>query len=200
MKFQKKSDIFLLTLLASMAFFQPVLAEIHNGRQVVGLSTEADANGLFEIADHPPGQLQLHLMVYGYTHPQGIVAWDCAVILPPGVELSAVTLMGNGTNSQTHHTSFTVITETPLMPSNGMVHLATLDLITLNGDPKDFHLAADPLWANQQHMGFSLQTSESLRMPFHWPNRCEQCPVFRITNIPQAAGTTSMDQLKAFYR
>lgn len=190
----------LITLITLMVASQPVMADTHVGRNVLGLATEPNASGVFEIADHPPGALQLHLMVYGYDQASGIKAWDCAVVLPEGVTLQRTELMGQGVNSYPQTGYFGVTTEEPLMPENGLVHLATLNLVVADNLPKDFYLAPAPIWGNIGGMEFSRATDESLRIQFTWPDGCNECPVFKLTNHPQAAEAPTLDWIKSLFR
>ncbi len=200
MKLQLNIPATMVALLLVTVACQSAFADIHAGHDVLGLSTEADETGVFELADYPAGPLSLYLMVYGYDHPQGIVAWDCAIILPPGILLTDTNFMGRGINAHPQPYNFQVTTLEPLMAVNGMVHLATLDLLVIDDDPQQFFLSADPLWVDHEYMGFAWETSPSMRQPFNWPNRCEDCPVFQIINIPQATDGQDWDQVKALYR
>ncbi len=190
----------LLTLLALMVVIQPAAGDTHPGRSVLGLSTEADDTGVFELANHPGGNLQLHLMIYGYEHAQGIQAWDCAVVLPEGAILERADLMGQGTNSRSQPGYFGVTTVEPLMPDNGMIHLATLNLVILDHVAKDFYLVPAPIWGNVGGMEYSRATDESLRFNFTWPAGCDECPVFRLTNNIQAADAPTLDWIKTLFR
>ena len=190
----------LLTLLAIMVTIQPVQAEIHQGRNVLGLSTQNDENGSFELAEYPPGTLELHLLVFGFEYPQGINGWDCVVVLPEGVTLLRTDLMGQGTNARPQPGYYGVTTAEPLMPENGIIHLATLHLLIADQLPKDFYLAPAPLWGNIGGMEFGLATDESLRRHFTWPMGCSDCPVFRTTNITQSADNPTWDWVKTLYQ
>jgi len=190
----------LLTLLAIMVAIQPVMAETHAGRDVLGLSTHPSENGVFEINDFTPGNLDLHLLVFGYNHPQGIKAWDCAVVLPEGVTLERTDLMGQGTNSRPQPGYYCVTTDEPLMPDNGIIHLATLHLTIADHNPKDFYLAPAPLWGNVGGMEFARATDESLRFQFNWPGGCSGCPVFRSVNNPQGADNPTWCWIKTLFK
>ncbi len=190
----------LLVLLALMVVAQPVTAATHLGRNVIGLSSEADNTGVFELANQPAGSLQLHLMVYGYCHTLGISAWDCAVVMPEGAILESTELMGQGVNTRVQPGYFGVTTGEPLLPENGMVHLATLNLTITDQVAKDFYLVPAPIWGNVGGMEYSRATDESLRFNFNWPQSCDQCPVFRLTNGIQAAGDRTLGGIKTLFR
>ena len=200
MKLEMILNIGFMTLLALLITFQPAVAEIHLGRDVLGLSTEADDSGLFELEDLPAGPLKLELLVYGYDHAQGISAWNCAVVVPPNVLVMRTTLMGGGTNSRSQAGNFMVTTLDPLLPVNGIIHLATMDLQTLDSDSKDFFIIGDPMSADPESMGYAQETSSSMRLPFNWPESCDDCPVFRIINVAQPTFHPQWDQVKALYR
>ncbi len=200
MKSFTTTSLVLLFLLSSLVGFQPAFAEIHEGHNVIGLATEPNQTGAFELADPGPGSLQLHLMVYGYDHPQGIIAWDCAVILPPSLELVSTTFSGGGSDELPVRYSYRVTTELPLMPVDGIIHLATLNLINLNFGAKDIMVSGDPLWVNQEQFGFARETFETIRLPFNWPDRCQECPVFAVTTFAAGENLSSWGQLKAIYR
>lgn len=200
MKTQKTALNTLLTLLTLMVAIQPAIADTHLGRNVLGLSTEANNTGVFELANRPAGTLELHLMVYGYHHTLGISAWDCAVILPDGVVLERSDLLGQGFNSRTQPGYFGVTTLEPVMPENGIIHLATLRLRTLDHLAKDFYLEPAPVWGNVGGMEYSRATDESLRFNFTWPMGCDECPVFRLTNSIQAAEEPTLDWIKTLFR
>lgn len=190
----------LLTLLTVVTLSQPVLADTHTGRNVLGLASEANETGVFLLSDHPTGDLQLHLMVYGYTHQQGIVGWDCAVHLPDDIVISETILMGQGVNRHPQPGNFKVYTVEPLMPVNGLIHLATLNLRTLNPLPKQIFLGPDPLWGNNGMMGFARQTYETIRTPFNWPESCKECPVFELVNGIQPTESLAWGGIKSLYR
>ena len=200
MKLHNLAGYSLLVLITLMVANQPAYSSIHTGRNVLGLATEANQYGVFELADQPTGNLQLHLMVYGYEHTIGIKAWDCAVVLPEGVTLESTELMGQGTNFWGQDGYYRVTVDEPLMPVNGMVHLATLNLITADYLPKEFYLEPAPLWGDTGGMEYSRATDESLRFNFNWPELCSDCPVFRLTNNVQAAEDPSLDWIKSLFR
>ncbi len=139
-------------------------------------------------------------MVYGYSHPQGIVGWDCAVHLPDDIVIIETHLMGRGVNRHPQAGNYRVFTQEPLMPDNGLVHLATLDLMTLNPLPKQIYLGPDPLWGNNGMMGYSRQTYESIRTPFNWPEGCKECPVFELVNNTQPTDSMDWARVKSLYR
>ncbi len=191
----------LFTLLTLLVTIQPASADIHQGRNVLGLSTEASGDGVFELVDCPTGDLQLHLMVYGYNHTQGIMAWDCAVVLPGGVILANTNIMGHGVNCSPYSDCFSVTTSEPLMPVDGMIHLATLNLVVTDAtEPQDIYLAPAPIWGNVGGMEFSRATDQSLRQLFNWPSGCNDCPVFCLTDGIQAADNPSLDWIKSVFR
>ncbi len=190
---------YFLALITLLIAFQPATADIHLGKDVLGLSTETNSTGFFEVTDFPVGVISLHLLVFGYDHSEGIVAWDCAVIIPQGVLLANTELMGRGTNALPQPGNFLVTTQEPLIAVNGIVHLATLDFLTFDDESKQFFLSGDPLWVGNQRMGFSSETSEAMRLPFNWPNRCEDCPVFEIVYYTPVE-ETFLGQMKALYR
>jgi hypothetical protein len=190
----------LVLVLTTLATFLPALADIQPGQNVLGISTDPNESGVFELADYPVGPLQVHLMVYGYRHAQGIVAWRCAVDLPEGLTFAGVTLAGDGVNSRHRPWSFDVITRQPLLPVDGMIHLATLDLVNTNLQDKQVFIVPEYPWGNEGFMGFAKQTDERIGTRLHWPRNCESCPVFELTSAPQAAGDMAWDQVKSLYR
>lgn len=190
----------LLTLLALVALFRPAVADTYLGHDVIGLATAGDESGVFEVADYPQGHLQLHLMVYGYDRSEGIVAWSCALQLPENVELTRATLAGRGRNALREPGQFLVTTEEPLPAVNGLVHLATLDLMTLDTNPGQFYIQTQAPGGSSLGPGFATRISSSLNRPFAWPQDCPACPVFRLVNNTQATDTPTWDGLKALFR
>jgi hypothetical protein len=191
--------ISLITMLTLLVSSWPALGAIHPGSKVIGVSTWPDESGEFELVNQPPGPLRLYLMVYGYDEAQGIVAWDCALILPPGVTIDHVELAGGGVNQYIQAGNFRVETTEPLMAVDGMVLLATVDLNVRTEEELGIDVGPDPLWGNTSFMGFARQTQEGMRERLNHPRDCPGCPVFTLTHI-QADEAISWPHIKAFYR
>jgi len=192
-------SILLITILTILASSWSAGAAVHPGSRVLGLTTRPDADGDFELVNQAPGPLRLYLMVYGYDHPEGIVAWDCALHLPRGVALDHVQLAAGGVNHHPQAGNFRVVTGTPLLPTDGMVLLATIDLEVLTDEEMGIDVGPDPLWGDDGFMGFARQPHETLREPMHHPRPCPGCPVFMLTHI-QADEDISWEHIKALYR
>ncbi|PID79504.1 hypothetical protein CSB20_10010 [bacterium DOLZORAL124_64_63] len=188
-----------ITILTLLVGYWPAWSAVHTGSLILGLTTQPDTTGHFELVNYPPGPLRLYLMVYGYDHPQGIVAWDCALHLPRGVALERVELAGRGVNHSPHYGDFRVTTRTPLMPQNGMVLLATVDLRVLTDEDMGIDVGPDPMWGDCGFMGFARQTYETMREPMYHPRHCLACPVFMLTHT-QADERVGWDHIKALYR
>lgn len=191
--------IFLVSFLAMPASFSSVHGAIHEGANIIGLSTQPNSTGEFQINNDTEEDLRLYLMVYGYSHPQGIVAWDCALELPDGLRLESVVLAGGGVNRHRQLGNFKVSTDTPLMPVDGLIHLATLDLKVLDAGEMAIYIGPDPQWGHDGMMGFARETYETIRQPLHWPHRCPGCPVFEFT-YSQPAQVSLWGMVKALYR
>lgn len=186
----------ILAILTSLA---PVRAAVHEGSLILGLTTAPDDTGFFQVVDQPLGPMRVYLVVYGYDHPQGIVSWDCALLLPPGLQLLTTRFAGGGWNAHPQPENFRVTTQTPLQAVDGMILLATLDLLVLDGRDLAIGLGPDPAWGNDGMMGFARETMETIREPLNWPRSCPGCPVFELTHS-QADAYTSWESLKALYR
>ena len=181
----------------------PVLADVHDGSDVLGLATTPDENGEFFHVDLPAEPFDLSLLVYGFDHSQGIAGWECQVLIPDGVQVTGVTLNGKadpaGVDLAT--CNMRVFPRIPLLAVNGIVHLATLHLNHLDvSTDKSFLLAPYSQPGPGSIMGFSLETSESNLLPFNWPGDCPDCPVFEIITTPEPTVATTWGMLKSLYR
>lgn len=178
-------------------------AAVYEGTDVLGLATVADETGEFDLKPLALGPFDLPLLVYGYEHAQGIVGWECRVVVPDGVQLAGVSLNGKADATEIDLTggnlrAFPVI---PLEPVGGIVHLATLHLVLIDpsGD-REFFLAAREPAASTSGLSFALETGEANVMDFHWPGDCPDCPVFRIIASPEPTVQATWDGIKSLYR
>lgn len=190
-----------ILLLATLALTTAAaLADVHEGTDVLGLATAPDATGEFALLNQETGPFQLHLMVYGFAHEQGIVAWDCAVVVPDGVALTGETPNGKAIDLEPTAASFRIQLSEPLLPGDGLIHLATLDFWNLDSRDKAFLLAPDPLWGDDGTMGFALQTQDTLRQLFSWPDKCPECPVLVVSAEAQPVAGATWDEVKSLFR
>ena len=204
----KTSRLFLflgMVFLAGSVLTWPgqVLAVIHEGTDILGLATAPDDTGEFSKTDLPLGTFDLHLLVYGFDHSQGISGWECQIIFPAGVEATGVTLNGKadqvGVDLDTGN--LRVFPRIALQPVNGIVHLATLHLTLVdNSVNQEFLLAANSSPETGSTMGFSLETSGSNDNAFSWPGDCENCSVFEIIPSPEPTVNATWSGVKSLYR
>jgi hypothetical protein len=182
-------------------------AQVHSavadGSDILGLATTSDANGEFALYDPELGAFDLQLVVYGFDHAQGIAGWECQVVLPAGVQATGITLNGKADPAGVDLTTgnMRVFPLIPVVPLNGIVHLATLHLtLTEFEDDQDFLLAPYLPAAPSSTMGYSLETSGANVFDFHWPGECSDCPVFQIIASPKPTVKTSWSVVKSLYR
>ena len=182
----------------------PVQAAVHAGSDILGLATAPDETGEFSLLDLATDtSFDVHLLVYGFDHPQGIVGWECQIVLPAGVLLTGVSLNGKadpaGVDLETGN--IRVFPHISLQAVDGIVHLATLHLVlTDNLEDQDFYLAPYSGPSSASTMSFSLETSESNLFPFNWPGDCQGCSVFNIITSPEPTVSASWDLVKSLYR
>ncbi len=189
--------------LISFPLALPATAEVHTGVNVLGLATTPDADGSFEWVDQPLGDFEVHLLVYGYDAVAGIAGWECRVLLPAGVLVREVTLVGkpDPISASATDLSLRAFPLIPLLPSGGVVHLATLHLTLTDGDSeKEFRLAPHSTPEVPGRMSFARETSGANLIEFKWPGGCEDCPVFRIVPSAQPVIAASWDGVKSLYR
>lgn len=188
----------LLILVAGSA-----LAETHPGSNVLGLSTSADGDGAFRLVDPEPGAFDLHLLVYGYEHAQGIAGWECAVELPSPVEVTGVTLVGKPDPVAPDPADFSlrVFPLQPLLPTDGIVHLATLHLNLIEFEDRlQIHLRPHSQPRLADAMSFALESSSANDQLFAWPGDCADCPVFELVPSAQPVVSATWDDVKSLYR
>ncbi len=205
MKSQKFLLIFFIVCLvvANSWFITPVSASVHEGINILGLSTTTDDSGEFNLLDPPLGTFDLHLVVYGFDYDQGIVGWECQVILPEGVQATGITLEGktDPAGADVPNCNIRVFPKIPIMPIGGVAHLATLHLMLIDHlSDIEFFLAPFSSDTPYDSMGFYLQTSGPEMIPFNWPGDCSDCSVFGLNKTPDAVEESSWDQLKSLFR
>ena len=186
-----------------LGWFVPAQAAIHEGSDILGLATAPDETGEFSLLDQPLGDFDLCLVVYGFDHSQGIVGWECQIVLPTGVLAHGVTLNGKADPSGVDLATcnLQVFPRIPLLTVNGVVHLATLHLEILDGtEDKEFLLAPYSAPTTSATMNFSLETSVSNLVPFGWPGDCQDCSVFEIITTPEPTVGATWDLVKSLYR
>lgn len=195
--------ILCLTSLIAFLVAGAAPAAVHPGNDVLGLATSADAGGEFRLIDPEPGAFDLYLLAYGYEHAQGIVGWECALDLPAGVEFMSVTLEGKAdpVDPGPADLSLRVFPLQPLMPTGGIVHLATLHLNLVEFDGRsEIRLLPHSTPQTAGAMSFALESSASLDQVFAWPNDCAECPVFELVSAAQPVVAASWDRVKSLYR
>lgn len=195
--------ILCLATLIVMVIAGTALASVHPGADVLGLSTSADADGEFLIVDPEVGSFDLYLLAYGYEHPQGIAGWECALEMTAGLELVSVTLEGKAdpVTLDPADLSLRVFPLQPLMPSGGIVHLATLhlNLVSFEGR-EEIYLRPHSAPQTSGTMSFALESSASLDQAFAWPGDCAGCAAFQLLSAAQPVVSASWDRVKSLYR
>lgn len=195
--------ILCLASLIVMVCAGAALATVHAGADVLGLATSADADGEFLIVDPEVGPFDLHLLAYGYDHSQGVAGWECALEMTAGLELVSVTPEGKADPVTLDPTdlSLRVFPLQPLMPSDGIVHLATLhlNLVSFEGR-EEIYLRPHSAPQTGGAMSFALESSASLDQAFAWPGDCADCPAFELLAAAQPVVAASWDRVKSLYR
>ena len=207
-RFQMKSclpfpvRLCVLILLAATATISGTAeAVVHDGNDILGLATTADETGQFSLVDPPLGEFDLHLLVYGFDHPQGIVGWECQILLPDGVLATGVSLEGKAdpTGIDLETLALRAFPHQALEPVGGIVHLATLHLM-LTDDSRNQEFLLAPYPDDEAKMAFSLETSGANVTALRWPDDCPDCPVFTIIASSQPTVRSTWGSVKSLYR
>ncbi len=181
----------------------PLHAAVHDGIDILGLATIPDETGEFTLVEPALGAFDLYLLAYGFDHSQGIVGWECQIVLPNGIQSAGVTLNGKADPSGVDESNLNiqVFPRIPLQANNGIVHLATLHLVLMDlNENKEIFLAPFVAPSASSTMNFSLETSGTNVFEFNWPGDCPDCPVFEIFNSPQPTVEATWDLVKSLYR
>lgn len=193
----------LILLAGTLYFAPPASAAVPAGTDVLGLATAADATGEFRLIDPVPGGFDLHLLVYGYEHAQGIVGWECALQLPAEVELVSVSAEGKPDPIVPNpgDPSLRVFPLQPLMPIDGIVRLATLHLNLVSFE-STLEIGLLPHSSPQLAgaMSFALESSAANDQVLAWPGDCPVCPVFDLVPSSQPTAEFTWEEVKSLYR
>ncbi|MBU8871124.1 MAG: hypothetical protein KOO60_09720 [Gemmatimonadales bacterium] len=205
MKTRKSFFLLATVFIAASSFGLSVAsnAAVHEGSDILGLATTTDETGEFFLQDSPLGPFDLHLLVYGFDHSQGIAGWECQVILPAGVQATGITLVGKADPAGVDlaNCNIQVYPTLPIHPVNGIAHLATLHLeLVDNAEDLEIFLAPYSSQASKDSMNFSLETSHSNMFEFSWPDDCPECSVFDLIHISQPVVKSTWDLVKSLYQ